>query len=69
VAKFTALIPLSLLISSQLSFQIVSLKMSSLPTLASKSPNKIFILYLVKLLNTFQFLAEHSEQDMTPASS
>jgi hypothetical protein len=34
VAKFTNLTPLSLLISCKLSFPIVGLKMSSLPTLA-----------------------------------
>jgi hypothetical protein len=34
VAKFTNLTPLSLLISCKLSFKIVGLKMSSLPTLA-----------------------------------
>jgi hypothetical protein len=42
VAKFTNLTPLSLLISCKLSFPIVGLKMSSLPTLALKSPNTIF---------------------------
>jgi hypothetical protein len=36
----------SLLFSCKLSFPIVSLKMSSLPTLALKSPNKIFVWYL-----------------------
>jgi hypothetical protein len=40
VAKFTTLTPLSLLILCKLSFPIVGLKMSSLPTLALKSPNK-----------------------------
>jgi hypothetical protein len=46
VAKFTNVTPLSLLISCKLSFPIVGLKMSSLPTLALKSPNRIFIWYL-----------------------
>jgi hypothetical protein len=39
------------LISCNLSFPIVGLKMSSLPTLALKSPNKIFMWYLGNLLN------------------
>jgi hypothetical protein len=39
VAKLTNLTPLSLLISCKLSFSIIGLKMSSLPTLALKSPN------------------------------
>jgi hypothetical protein len=51
VAKFTTLTPLSLLISCKLSFPIVGLKMSSLPTLAFKSPNKIFVWYLGNLSN------------------
>jgi hypothetical protein len=46
VAKFTTLTPLSLLISCKLSFPTVGLKMSSLPTLALRFPNKIFIWYL-----------------------
>jgi hypothetical protein len=37
-AKFTTRAPLSLLISCKLSFPTVGLKMSSLPTLALKSP-------------------------------
>jgi hypothetical protein len=37
---FTALTPASLLISCKLSFPIVGLKMSSLPTLALKSLNE-----------------------------
>jgi hypothetical protein len=41
VAKLTTLTPLSLLVACRLSFPIVGLKMSSLPTLALKSPNKI----------------------------
>jgi hypothetical protein len=51
VAKFTTLTPLSLLISCKLSFPIVGLKMSSLPTLAFKSHNKIVIWYLGNLSN------------------
>jgi hypothetical protein len=43
VAKFTALNPLSLQISCKLSFPIVGLQMSSLLTLALKSPSKIFV--------------------------
>jgi hypothetical protein len=35
--------PLSLVISCKLSYPIVELKMSSLPTLALNSPNKIFV--------------------------
>jgi hypothetical protein len=41
--KCTNLTPLSLLISCKLSLSTVGLKMSSLPTLALKSPNKIFL--------------------------
>jgi hypothetical protein len=40
VAKFTTLTPLSLLISCKLSFPIVGLKMSCLPTLTLKSRTK-----------------------------
>jgi hypothetical protein len=43
---------LSLLISCKLSFPIIGLKMSFLPTLALKSPSKIFIWYLGNLSNT-----------------
>jgi hypothetical protein len=42
VAEFTTLTPLSLLISSELSFPIVDFKISSLPTFALKSPEKNF---------------------------
>jgi hypothetical protein len=45
VAKFTTLTPLSLLISSKLSFPIVALKMSSLPTLALKSLKKFHTVF------------------------
>jgi hypothetical protein len=45
VTKFTSLTPLTLLISCKLSFPIAGLKMSSFPTLALKSPNKIFMWY------------------------
>ena len=48
VAKFTILTPLSLLSWCSLSFPIVSLKIFSLPTIALKSPNRIFIWYLGK---------------------
>jgi hypothetical protein len=58
VAKFANLTPLSLVFSYKLSFPIVGLKMSSLPTLALKTPNRIFIWYLGNLSNTFQFLVE-----------
>jgi hypothetical protein len=44
-AKFTTLTQLSLLLSCKLSFLIVSLKISSLPTFAPKSHNKIFMWY------------------------
>jgi hypothetical protein len=40
VSKFTDLTPLSLLISCKLSFLFLGLRMSSLPTLALKSPYK-----------------------------
>jgi hypothetical protein len=52
VAKFTNLTPLSLLISCKVSLPIVSLKMSSLPILALKSSNKIFMWYLGNVSNT-----------------
>jgi hypothetical protein len=52
VAKFTTLTPLTLLISSKLSFPSVDLKMSSLPNLAMKSPNLNFHMYLGNLSNT-----------------
>jgi hypothetical protein len=42
VAKFTTLTPLLLLISCKLVLPIVGLKMSSLPTLALRTPNKNF---------------------------
>jgi hypothetical protein len=45
VIKFTTATPISLLISQKLSFLSVSLKMSSLPTFALKSPNSIFVYY------------------------
>jgi hypothetical protein len=45
MAKFTALTPLSLLISCKLLFPVVGLKISSLPTFAFRSPNKIFKWY------------------------
>jgi hypothetical protein len=51
VATFTTLTLLSLLLSCKLSFPIVGLKMSYLPTLALKFPNNIFIWYLGNLLN------------------
>jgi hypothetical protein len=41
VAKLTSLTPLSLLVVCRLSFPIVGLKMSSLPTLALKSTNTV----------------------------
>jgi hypothetical protein len=46
VAKITTLTPLSLLISCELSFPIVGLKISSILTFALKSPNRIFVSYL-----------------------
>jgi hypothetical protein len=52
VAKFNTLTPLSLLIACKVSFQIVALEISSQPTLALKSPNRIFMWYLGKILNT-----------------
>jgi hypothetical protein len=82
--KFTNLTPLSLLIHCKLSFPIVSLKISSLPTLTLKSPNRIFMWYLGNLSNMFQLLIEvvlHiisfifcwsmnvQNNDMTPATS
>jgi hypothetical protein len=52
VAEFTAITPLSLLISCKLSFPIVGLEMSSLPTLALNYSNRIFMWYLGNLSNT-----------------
>jgi hypothetical protein len=52
VEKFTSPIPLSLLISFKLSSPIVGLKMSFLPTLVLKSPNRIFVWYLGNLSNS-----------------
>jgi hypothetical protein len=46
MAEITTVTPLSLLISCKSSFPIVDLKMSSLPILALKSHNRIFIWYL-----------------------
>jgi hypothetical protein len=40
VAKFTTLTPLSLLISCEVSFPVVGLKISSLPTFALNRPIK-----------------------------
>jgi hypothetical protein len=53
VAKFTTVTPLSLIISCKLSFLIVGLNVSSLHTLALKSPKNVhmvireFIEYMV----------------------
>jgi hypothetical protein len=44
VVKFTTLTSLSLLILCKLSIPVVGLKLSSLPTLALKSHNKIFVM-------------------------
>jgi hypothetical protein len=49
VAKFTTLTPLSLLILCILSFPIVSLQFSSLPTLANELSKQIFVWYLGNL--------------------
>ena len=53
VAKFTILTPLSSLFWCKLSFPIVGLKISSLPTFALKSLKRIFVWYLAKLSKTF----------------
>jgi hypothetical protein len=45
VAKFTTLTPLSILISYELLFPIVGLKISSIPTLALKSPNNFHVVF------------------------
>jgi hypothetical protein len=59
VAKVSILLSLSLLILCKLSFPIVGLKMSSLPTSAVKSPKKIFVWYLGGFIEyMFQFLIE-----------
>jgi hypothetical protein len=55
VTKFTTLIPLSLVIPCKLSFPIVGLKMSCLPTLVLKSPNRIFVWNLGNLSITRSF--------------
>jgi hypothetical protein len=52
VAEFTNLIPVSLLISCNLSFPIFGLKIFSRPTLVFKSSNRIFIWYFGNLSNT-----------------
>jgi hypothetical protein len=52
VATFSTLTPLSFIISYNLSFPIVGLKMSSLPTLAMKSLNRFYVWYLTNLSNT-----------------
>jgi hypothetical protein len=41
-----------ILISCKLSFPVVGLKIYSVPTLALKSRNKIFVYYLGNILNT-----------------
>jgi hypothetical protein len=48
VAKFTTLTPLSLLVSCKLSFPIVGLKISSLPTFAMKSPYRMVLQELIE---------------------
>jgi hypothetical protein len=45
VAKFTTLTSLSLLISCELSFPFVGLKISSLPTFVLKLPNILDFIY------------------------
>jgi hypothetical protein len=57
VEKFTSLTPLSLLITCIFLFPTVGLKMSSLPTVALKSPNKSFSCYLGNLLNIQRMLS------------
>ena len=52
VAKFTILTPLPLLSWCRLSFPIVALKISSLPSFALKSHNRIFVCYLGKWSET-----------------
>jgi hypothetical protein len=51
VTTFTTLTPLSLQMWCTLSFLIVNLKTSSVPTLVLKSPNRIFMWYLGNVLN------------------
>jgi hypothetical protein len=51
VSKLATLTPLSLLIYCELPFPVVNLKMSSLSTLALKSPSKIFVWFLGNLSN------------------
>jgi hypothetical protein len=46
MVKITTLTPLSLLISCELSFPIVGVKISYLPTCALKSRNRIFMSFL-----------------------
>jgi hypothetical protein len=82
--KFINLIPLSLIISCKRLLPIVGIKISSLSTLALKSPNLFFICSLGNLSDTFQFHVEAVIQiinfifywgmnvennDMTPATS
>jgi hypothetical protein len=54
MAKFTTLIPLSLLISNKIYFPTISLKISSLPNFVTENPNKMFIWYLGNLSNKKQ---------------
>jgi hypothetical protein len=54
VATFTKLTTLSLLILCKLSFLVASLKMSSLPTLAVKSPYQNFHMVCREYLILFQ---------------
>jgi hypothetical protein len=53
VPKFTALHPLSLLISCKLSFPVVGLKMSSLPTSAFDSPKNFLMIFKEFIEYTF----------------
>jgi hypothetical protein len=69
MVKFTNLTPLPLLISCKLSFPIVGLKISSLPTLALKSPNRIYQTHIQIICRScpshhqFYLLLEHERSE------
>jgi hypothetical protein len=65
VTQFTIQNPLLLMILCKLSFPIAGLKMLSLPTLAMKSPNKMFTWYLGNLSN----ICSNSSQKQSFTSS
>jgi hypothetical protein len=65
MAKFTTETPISLLVSHKLSFPIVGLKISSLPTFGVISPKIIFMQFLIKSSIYPQFMHAHLEHHHT----